>query len=165
MSAEERRVARTVADRRRYLAKQDWHQEQGRARNQKRRTLIREVIDAYLAAHPCVDCGESDPVVLDFDHLGDKSFNIARAATYLVPIEKLKAEIAKCAIRCANCHRRKTHVTHGHRDKALFSRSGIADAKKAREGLAGGRDQVGLAGLDTHVHSGTPNDLRWTPPK
>ena len=62
---------------------------------------------AYLAEHPCVDCGESDPVVLEFDHRGDKSFTIGRSFRYL-RWETILAEIAKCDVVCANCHRRRT---------------------------------------------------------
>lgn len=63
----------------------------------------------YLETHPCVDCGENDPVVLEFDHVrGEKEFNIADVARNAVGREKLQEEIQKCEVRCANCHRRKT---------------------------------------------------------
>lgn len=61
----------------------------------------------YLHQHPCVDCGETDPVVLEFDHLGNKSFNVAygmRARSW----EAVLAEIEKCEVVCANCHKRRT---------------------------------------------------------
>jgi len=62
----------------------------------------------YLRAHPCVDCGEGDPVVLQFDHVRDvKKFTISNYHTR--DRTKLLQEIAKCDIRCANCHARKTH--------------------------------------------------------
>ena len=61
----------------------------------------------YFAAHPCADCGESDPLVLEFDHLGDKLFTIGdnlRDRSW----QSLLDEIAKCEVVCANCHRRRT---------------------------------------------------------
>lgn len=72
---------------------------------------IRAAILEYRQTHPCVDCGENDPIVLDFDHRirKDKQFSIANATSITVSIETLRAEMAKCDIRCANCHRRKTY--------------------------------------------------------
>ena len=66
----------------------------------------------YFGLHPCVDCGESDPVVLEFDHLGDKSFNIAKGLRDR-SWEALVDEMAKCDVVCANCHRRRTAVRGG----------------------------------------------------
>ncbi len=66
----------------------------------------REFIFQYLLEHPCTDCGECDPVVLDFDHLRDKSFDVTRMLD--MSMVKIKKEIEKCVVRCANCHRRKT---------------------------------------------------------
>ena len=64
----------------------------------------------YLLGHPCIGCGESDPVVLDFDHRdpSQKLFGLAVARRGKHRLEKVKAEVAKCDVRCANCHRRRT---------------------------------------------------------
>ena len=74
---------------------------------------------AYLDVHPCVDCGERDPLVLDFDHRSDKiaevSVLVGRGADWTTIAE----EIAKCEVRCANCHRRRTaERAGGYRFKA-----------------------------------------------
>ena len=66
-------------------------------------------IDAYLAEHPCVDCGESDPEVLDFDHVrGQKTAAISAFVRGGYSLARLVAEAALCEVRCANCHRRAT---------------------------------------------------------
>ena len=66
----------------------------------------------FFRTHHCVDCGESDPVVLEFDHLGEKKFAVAtgvRGRNWQTVLD----EIAKCEVVCANCHRRRTAISNG----------------------------------------------------
>lgn len=66
-------------------------------------------IKSYLGSHPCVDCGESDWIVLEFDHVrGIKSYNVSALLNRGQSLDHLKEEIAKCDVRCANCHRKAT---------------------------------------------------------
>lgn len=68
----------------------------------------------YLTAHPCVDCGETDPVVLTFDHVrGEKITDVSRMIIRKVGVAKLQAEIDKCDVRCSNCHLRRTARSNG----------------------------------------------------
>lgn len=71
----------------------------------------------YLSEHPCVDCGERDPVVLHFDHVrGKKSYNISVAVNAAkMRWSTILKEIEKCEIRCANCHMRRTAKQAGWR--------------------------------------------------
>jgi hypothetical protein len=65
---------------------------------------------------PCVDCGQSfPPYVMDFDHLGDKVTNLAKMASNGVGLAKLQAEMDKCEVVCANCHRIRTHERSARR--------------------------------------------------
>lgn len=76
----------------------------------RKRMLVAERMDflvAYLREHPCTDCGETDPVVLEFDHLRDKKFGIA-AGLRDREWQSVLDEMAKCEVVCANCHRRRT---------------------------------------------------------
>lgn len=66
----------------------------------------------YLSVHPCVDCGEKDPLVLEFDHLRDKEFSISTALRERGWTAILD-EIEKCEVVCSNCHRRRTAIRGG----------------------------------------------------
>lgn len=83
---------------------------QDRIRQQQK---LESVILEYLKQHSCVDCGEADPVVLEFDHLANKVNNVATLKANNTSKEVLIEEIAKCEVRCANCHRRKTAKQFG----------------------------------------------------
>ena len=80
-----------------------------------------EFVVAYLREHPCVDCGEEDPVVLEFDHLRDKKFPISKGLTDRNWQDVLD-EIAKCEVVCANCHRRRTAKRGGFLRAAVAQR-------------------------------------------
>lgn len=60
----------------------------------------------YLACHPCVDCGCADIRVLEFDHVrGKKESDISRMMSVGCSWTTIEAEITKCEVRCATCHR------------------------------------------------------------
>lgn len=61
---------------------------------------------------PCMDCGQKfPPCVMDFDHRDPdtKLFNVSQMMTG-GSIVRMRAEIAKCDVVCANCHRIRTHL-------------------------------------------------------
>lgn len=84
------------------------------AGRKKQRERRRRLVWEYLQTHPCVDCGEVDPLVLEFDHVrGDKFRGISHMIREQYSDARLLEEIAKCDVRCANCHRRVTSERAG----------------------------------------------------
>jgi hypothetical protein len=80
----------------------------------------------FLKSNPCVDCGENDLIVLEFDHQSDKSFDVAygiRNCNW----EAVLAEIAKCEVVCANCHRRRTAHRQGSLRRLHIGQSESSD--------------------------------------
>jgi 5-methylcytosine-specific restriction endonuclease McrA len=114
-----------------YRKNRERHLANTNARHARARGAIRQFVAEYLLDHPCVDCGESDPIVLDFDHIGEKSFGISSAIARSMSLDKVQAEIAKCEVRCANCHRRKTHRTFGYQTRFLTKESALSQARPA----------------------------------
>ena len=86
--------------------------ERHRARNDalltRRVTEAQAHVDRLLLASACKDCGEADPSVLDFDHIAEKRRGICTMVRRDARLSALDAEIAKCEVVCANCHRRRT---------------------------------------------------------
>ena len=111
-------IKQRAASRRHYEKNRDKVIAKAKEYSRAARVRTRAFIRNYLKTNPCVDCGETDAIVLEFDHVRDKDFNIADAARNGVGIKKLKDEIAKCEVRCANCHRKKTYERSGltHKD-------------------------------------------------
>ena len=76
--------------------------------NSNQRLKLQKVVLNYLSNNSCVDCGETDVLVLDFDHKTAKIKGIAEMVQDSCSERHIVAEIGKCEVRCANCHRRKT---------------------------------------------------------
>lgn len=121
---------------------QEWYaanRVEARAEIDKRRQRVRAEVQQrlirHLIDHPCVDCGEADVRVLDFDHRQgvDKRFNIAQMMTGGHRWQSVEAEISKCDVRCANCHRRITSERGGWWKQAVFEEA----AKQSRDDTHG----------------------------
>lgn len=85
-----------------------------RQRAKIRRELIRRDLQQtyleYMSDKACVNCGESDIRVLEFDHINsyEKKFGIARGISNGMKWSVISEEINKCQILCANCHKIRT---------------------------------------------------------
>lgn len=97
-----------------YAANSARHKQNTSRHRKKYIARNRKYIWDYLKTHPCVDCGETEPAVLDFDHVRDKKINnISEMMGTGFSYKTLTAEVRKCEVRCANCHRRKTARQQG----------------------------------------------------
>ncbi len=90
------------------------YKDRAMTRNTRVIAMNRQKLYDYLSTHPCVDCSVSDIRFLQFDHIqGDKKDSIARMIGTATSWESIVEEIAKCEVRCANCHSVKTSERGG----------------------------------------------------
>lgn len=63
---------------------------------------------------PCADCGDRHPhYIMDFDHRDPTTKSFAIGGNQTRSRMTMMAEIEKCDVVCANCHRERTHGTQG----------------------------------------------------
>jgi hypothetical protein len=96
-----------------FRARGQVHVEQSNAAKARRKRRAQRLVRTHLAAHPCVDCGETDTTVLEFDHLGRKRGDVSALAASGLSVGALREEIKRCEVVCANCHRRRTARRNG----------------------------------------------------
>lgn len=96
-----------------FRARGDLHRRQVAVTQRRRSEVARGIVVEYLCGHPCVDCGERDVAVLEFDHVEAKTYAVAGLLARGAPATAILAEIGRCEVRCANCHRRVTAYRGG----------------------------------------------------
>lgn len=91
-----------------YQANKEYYVEKARRRTVAQTTENRKLLIAYLRDNPCVDCGNTDVEVLQFDHRepGEKLGVVGNFLRYSE--KKMWEEVTKCEVRCANCHVKRT---------------------------------------------------------
>jgi hypothetical protein len=77
--------------------------------NKNRRRRNRSLVDGILRRSRCADCDTADWRVLEFDHLRDKEHNVSDMGGSSRSEAAIMAEIEKCEVVCANCHRIRTY--------------------------------------------------------
>ena len=76
----------------------------------KRRKLeIRKWLKEYKKTLKCSRCSENHPATIDFHHKdkSEKDQDISYFVAFGYSIDRIKREIEKCDILCANCHRKE----------------------------------------------------------
>lgn len=93
-----------------YTRNRQYYIDKAFARKGRELPRLHERVLEYFRTHPCVECGETDPTVLEFDHVDprEKTANVAELIKRRRGWRTILAEIEKCVVRCANCHRRRT---------------------------------------------------------
>jgi hypothetical protein len=87
-------------------------------RNTRVGAINRAYVNEYLRQHPCVDCGNNNIIVLEFDHVrGKKRKEVSHMIDSAFSLDSIIEEIAKCDVRCANCHRIRHHNERNNIEK------------------------------------------------
>jgi hypothetical protein len=101
-----------------YIKNKDVYKKRGVINGRAGRRRLATLVYGFLERHPCIDCGQSNPLLLDFDHRDNKFKSISEMIKSRYSWDKIKEEISKCDVRCANCHRIRTAKQFGW--KKLF---------------------------------------------
>lgn len=107
------RECNKIKSREYYYSNQEKHKKITTQRKKKVILENRKLLYNHYLNNPCVDCGEKDPMVLELDHQRDKDMPVSTAVGRGWSKQRVINEIAKCVVRCANCHRRKTAKDYG----------------------------------------------------
>ena len=87
-----------------YDENSDQHRANVRRTSAARRAALRALAFKAMAGG-CVDCGCRDIRVLEFDHVREKKVaDVGSMIRRGRSIDAVQAEIAKCEVRCRNCH-------------------------------------------------------------
>jgi hypothetical protein len=98
-----------------YGRNKEYQKANARKHSTEYRAAAKEYVWNYLLTHPCIQCGEINPVVLEFHHVrGEKENDIAHLINQSgSSLDTLIAELEKCDVLCANCHRKLTAEERG----------------------------------------------------
>ena len=128
------RECRAQYKREHYEKHKELYVERSRRRNKLLAAERAKFMVELFRARPCVDCGETDPLVLEFDHLVEKKFNVG-AGMRERSLQSVRDEIAKCEVVCANCHRRRTYIRAGCVRLAIAHRDARAQPTVGEAGV------------------------------
>lgn len=100
-----------------YDNKQDYFE-----KNKQRRVALYEEFLRHMEGKSCLDCGNTDVRVLEFDHriAASKIANVSRLNN-TASWKTLESEMNKCDIVCCNCHRIRTLTRINSRKLGLSS--------------------------------------------
>jgi len=74
----------------------------------RRKQEIKNWIQEYKSNLKCSECEEDHPATIDFHHkTGEKDQSVSNLVANGYSIERIKKELNKCEVLCANCHRKK----------------------------------------------------------
>jgi len=138
---------------------QRWHyrnREWNAERTRTRRARIRNWLNERKADAGCHRCDEADAACLDFHHrkTDGKAGNVCDLVTRGWGRERLREELAKCVVLCANCHRKKHAETNSPREGARAHQRRIVDDYKDERGCTRCQEDVSPSALDCHHRDG-----------
>lgn len=91
-----------------YRNNKEYYLKKATVNRKQAQVRLREFLFLYKKDHPCVDCGELDPIVLEFDHIKGKDDGLSNMARRALKLNTIIKEIDKCEVVCANCHKKRT---------------------------------------------------------